>query len=161
MAHEWYYTENRERRGPVSEEQLKELALAGQLTPTDLVWKKGMAQWVAAGQIKGLFTAVQAPASPPPLPVAPPSLATPAMPLQSTEAQQPSFATETRTCEWCTTTIPSAALNCPHCGKLRKDIYKDKVLCWVYCFSTALPASLYMAGMRNGWWHVCTGFLSM
>ena len=55
MADQWYYTENRERRGPVSEEQLKQLAASGQVKPTDKVWKKGMAAWQAASEVKGLI----------------------------------------------------------------------------------------------------------
>ena len=74
MADQWFYTDNRERRGPFPEEQLKHLASSGQLKPTDLVWKKGMAAWVRAAEIEGLIpttaAAVPPPAIPPPLPQA-------------------------------------------------------------------------------------------
>lgn len=63
MANEWFYTKNGERFGPVSGQQLKELAAKGQLAPADLVWKEGMKQWLPAKNIKGLFDGVTA--SPP------------------------------------------------------------------------------------------------
>jgi len=66
MADQWYYTENRERRGPLSEEQLKELASTGQLKTTDLVWKKGMASWRRASELSWLFPS-RSKAEPPPL----------------------------------------------------------------------------------------------
>ena len=52
---EWHYSRGNEQHGPVSSAQLKEMATAGQLQPTDLIWKDGMPGWVAAGKIKGLF----------------------------------------------------------------------------------------------------------
>lgn len=72
MAEQWYYTRNKQQVGPVSMEQVRQLALAGQLQPTDLVWKDGMAQWTPANQIAGLFGQPQAgfTVAPPPVPVA-------------------------------------------------------------------------------------------
>jgi hypothetical protein len=60
MANQWYYSKNGDKRGPVTGAQLKALAEAGKLRPTDLVWKEGMPSWQPAGKVKGLF-----PASPP------------------------------------------------------------------------------------------------
>jgi hypothetical protein len=68
MASQWYYSRNGQKEGPVASEKLKELATSGQITPTNLVWKEGMAQWAKAGSIKGLFPET-ANASPPPVPV--------------------------------------------------------------------------------------------
>lgn len=62
----WYYAANGQQAGPVSVLQLKELSRAGQLTPTDMVWKEGMAAWAAASSQPNLFPK---PASaPPPVP---------------------------------------------------------------------------------------------
>jgi hypothetical protein len=36
-------------------------------------------------------------------------------------------------CTWCNKEMDSTALRCPHCGKLRKDIYDDKVKCYFFC----------------------------
>ena len=67
MADQWYYSENGQRKGPVSEVDLKRLAASGALKPTDKVWKKGMASWAAASEIEGLIPEpVQG--GPPPLP---------------------------------------------------------------------------------------------
>jgi hypothetical protein len=52
---EWHYSKNNQQQGPVSAEQLKQLAASGQLNPSDLVWKEGMGQWTEARKIKGLF----------------------------------------------------------------------------------------------------------
>jgi hypothetical protein len=41
----------------VTASQLKALAEAGMLRPTDLLWKEGMPQWVEARRILGLFPA--------------------------------------------------------------------------------------------------------
>ena len=55
MADDWYYTQSNERKGPVSPAKLKAMADEGWLIPTDLVWKKGMPNWVPAGKVRGLF----------------------------------------------------------------------------------------------------------
>lgn len=57
MATEWYYTINGQQApAPVSAAQLKQLAGSNQLQPTDLVWQEGMANWMPAGSVKGLFS---------------------------------------------------------------------------------------------------------
>jgi hypothetical protein len=78
MANEWHYTLNGQQAGaPITSAQLKQLAAAGQLQPTDMVWQEGMADWVPASSIKGLFGGKDASptgAAPPPMvvPVAAP-----------------------------------------------------------------------------------------
>jgi hypothetical protein len=70
---EWYYTRGEDHFGPVTTAQLRELAGCGDLRPTDLVWKDGMTQWVAATQLDIPFSpggVVTAEA--PPAPQAPP-----------------------------------------------------------------------------------------
>jgi len=64
MATEWFYESGGQKRGPVGSADLKRLAESGVLTPSDRVWKEGLANWVAASSIKGLFSA--APATVPP-----------------------------------------------------------------------------------------------
>jgi hypothetical protein len=77
MASQWYYTQQGKRQGPIPTQQLKELAATGQLLPTDLVGKDGMAALVPASRIKGLF-APPVNDEPPPIPsdVQPPPLPT-------------------------------------------------------------------------------------
>src|ERR1043166_4789041 len=55
MADLWYYTSEGQAREPVTGSELKQLAAAGQLKPTDLVWKEGMSQWVRASLAPGPF----------------------------------------------------------------------------------------------------------
>jgi len=57
VAAEWYYAKGQQKVGPLTNEQLRQLAASGQLRPTDMVWKQGMAKWTPAGQVKGLFHA--------------------------------------------------------------------------------------------------------
>jgi GYF domain 2 len=52
---DWFYSEGDERRGPVTEEELKRLATDGKLQKTDLVWKDGMKDWVEARTVDILF----------------------------------------------------------------------------------------------------------
>ncbi|HEX3151138.1 MAG TPA: GYF domain-containing protein [Gemmataceae bacterium] len=60
MSQEWYYSIDGDRQGPVAAADLKKLADAGTLKEADLVWKDGMADWVAAKSIKGLFNGAAA-----------------------------------------------------------------------------------------------------
>jgi hypothetical protein len=62
---EWYYARGGQQTGPVSFEQLTEIARSGGLDPLkDLVWTSTMKDWVPAGQVSGIFnTPVQAPVS--------------------------------------------------------------------------------------------------
>jgi len=61
LTAQWYYGRKGQQLGPITEAQLRQLAASGQLLQTDSVWKKGMAQWVKAGQIKELFPPVAKP----------------------------------------------------------------------------------------------------
>ena len=73
MADQWYYAHGGERLGPVSQEQLRELASSGQLQASDLVWQEGMADWTPAGEVGGLLPEAAA-AGPPPVPGSPPPM---------------------------------------------------------------------------------------
>src|SRR5436853_120322 len=42
---EWHFTQNGQQAGPVTWTQLRQRAASGQLHPTDMVWKNGMAGW--------------------------------------------------------------------------------------------------------------------
>ena len=72
MSAQWYYTNNGQQKGPVTDAELKQLAVSGNLIPTDQVWKDGMAAWTNAGNLKGLFQQTPPLAtkvtSPPPMP---------------------------------------------------------------------------------------------
>jgi hypothetical protein len=63
MAAEWYYTTNKQQMGPVSWEELCQLASKALLKPDDLVWTEGMPEWVKAVRQQGLFQDSAAPAA--------------------------------------------------------------------------------------------------
>jgi len=83
MADEWYYSIGGSKNGPVTAVALKGLADSRTLSPSDLVWKEGMSQWVPARAVKGLFPAS---APPPPAPAAVPSAPNPRPQPQRTES---------------------------------------------------------------------------
>ncbi len=55
MSQDWYYSADGGQKGPVTAADLKKLADAGSLKPTDLIWKDGMTDWSPAKTVKGLF----------------------------------------------------------------------------------------------------------
>lgn len=58
MSAQWFYTKNDEKKGPVTDKELKDLASNGGISPTDSLWKEGMAEWKAAGTFKSLFASI-------------------------------------------------------------------------------------------------------
>ena len=66
MANDWHFTVNGQpASAPVSWAQLKQLATAGKLEPTDKVWREDMTSWELAASIKGLFPLSKLPPPPP------------------------------------------------------------------------------------------------
>ena len=49
----WYYAEQGQQTGPVSDEQLDELLRSGKIQPETLVWREGMAAWATYREAKG------------------------------------------------------------------------------------------------------------
>lgn len=56
MADQWYFAWDKQKFGPFSAVQLKELAGLGRLQPKDLVWKNDIEKGVAADKVKHLFS---------------------------------------------------------------------------------------------------------
>jgi hypothetical protein len=65
MAEAWFYGQNNQQHGPVSAERLRQLTGTGQVQPTDLVWKEGLADWVEARTVPELTAAALAAPAPP------------------------------------------------------------------------------------------------
>src|SRR5262249_45503012 len=65
----WFLARNKQRLGPYSSSQLKQLADAGNIIPADMILKEGRQKWVNAGSVKGLFAAAPPPNPAPELPV--------------------------------------------------------------------------------------------
>jgi hypothetical protein len=55
MAAEWFYTTNKQQMGPVTWDELRELAEVGILKLHDLIWTEGMDEWVKGINQPGLF----------------------------------------------------------------------------------------------------------
>ena len=72
MTSQWYYASGGKTFGPISAEELQELARSGGLSASDLVWREGMTDWVSAASI-GLGLSVTAAPPPVPNPNFPPS----------------------------------------------------------------------------------------
>ncbi|MFN9369246.1 MAG: RDD family protein [Planctomycetia bacterium] len=55
MEDQWYVGRKGQRSGPYTTGQLKQMAAAGQLVHSDLLWKQGLEQWVPLTKVKGLL----------------------------------------------------------------------------------------------------------
>lgn len=64
VTDQWHYAQKGQQQGPITFQQLKQLAGTGAIQPVDFVWTAGMSAWTPAGQVAGLFAG----AGPPPLP---------------------------------------------------------------------------------------------
>ena len=65
MAENWYVGRNGNRTGPFTSDQVRQMAASGQIGPADLLWKEGMANWVVASSVTGLFAGLRGPGLPP------------------------------------------------------------------------------------------------
>ena len=81
MSHDekiWWYATGGKESGPYTARELKSMALAEKIAPSDLIWREGLEKWLKASSVKGLFEPAaprsDAAAPPPPVsePVAPP-----------------------------------------------------------------------------------------
>jgi hypothetical protein len=87
MADQYYFSQDNTPSGPFSAAEMRRLAAAGRIRPTDPVWKEGTGQSVLAARVKNLF-----PAQPPDVATTPPhqgpSAAAPPDPQATTPALQ-------------------------------------------------------------------------
>lgn len=52
---EWFWIKDGQKCGPVDAAGIRRMAQTGQLDPTDLIWREGLADSIPASRIKGLF----------------------------------------------------------------------------------------------------------
>jgi len=85
----WHYSQDGQRKGPVSDEDLRRMASEGTLKPSDLVWREGMSEWQPASQATGFQFAAASPAppAPPAAPATPPTYAQQSTPYAPPGAQ--------------------------------------------------------------------------
>lgn len=55
MSDQWYYSSTGDKVGPFSSQELRDLARAGSIQPTDTVWKEGVERGVVAARVRYLF----------------------------------------------------------------------------------------------------------
>jgi hypothetical protein len=83
----WYIARSGEREGPFTEQEVEKRFRAGAVDRDDLVWTKGMTEWVRAGEVEALADLFVLPGCetslPPPLPP-PTSFAPPVSKMNST-----------------------------------------------------------------------------
>lgn len=65
---DWYYAEGQLQKGPISEEELRDLIKSGHIDRDTKVWREDMGEWQNAGEQSDLSSAFP---FPPPLPAAP------------------------------------------------------------------------------------------
>lgn len=82
---DWYYSEQGQQKGPVSESELQSLVSNGTVQPSDLIWREGMTDWLPVGQVPEISGSAPA-AAPPAAPVSPAAPAAPINPYASPAA---------------------------------------------------------------------------
>src|SRR5438045_4131119 len=55
----WYYACNKQKVGPFSLADLRQLTTAGQLKSNDMVWQEGMQRWFPVASVPGLVSSGQ------------------------------------------------------------------------------------------------------
>jgi hypothetical protein len=107
---DWYYAQQGQRRGPVSEVEMTGLVTAGLVTDQTLVWREGMADWQTYGEAKAGVPV----AAPPPVWAPPPEAALPG-------AAQAKAASPALLCPRCQAPLASVQVGlrseapCPRC----------------------------------------------
>lgn len=69
---QWYYSKNGTQLGPVAQGELIAKLASGEVSPNDLVWKDGMADWIPASGAPELAVSSQPPSAPASSPAFPP-----------------------------------------------------------------------------------------
>jgi uncharacterized membrane protein len=152
---EWYYARGGQQSGPVSFEQLSEIARSGGFDPMkDLVWTASMKDWVPVGQVRDLFAA---PASPEGAPAADPANPYAAPQSALTEPAPPAVGTAADLLEIAPGSEPIEVGACVRRGiELTKRQFGSIMLVGLVYFGTFIAMSL-VVGVVQGLLSVALG----
>lgn len=122
----WFVARNRQKHGPFALTQLQQMAVAGQLQPTDMLLEEGQQKWYPALEIEGLFPAAVPvdgdthgiKREPHPVPE-PPSVSYP-----SGKREKPGLVS----CKECGALVARSALACPQCGVAKPGMQMGKLI---------------------------------
>lgn len=111
---QWYYSKNGTQLGPVPQSELVSKLASGEISPSDLVWKDGMADWIPASQVAELKPAAAASPTAPAVSTGPLSEPAPYQPPVS--PYSPPAASQEAIANWLWQSIVVTILCCPVCG---------------------------------------------
>lgn len=121
MAEEWHYSRDGQQLGPVSGDELRRMASAGELQPTDQIWKEGMPKWATANKLKGLtFPAAVKKSTAGPPPLEPPSEKPPTL-SETLKAAGSLAANQAKKAQLNTVSLPAAFL------RLGKNVFEKRI----------------------------------
>lgn len=116
MSQIWYARIMNSEVGPLTPNELREMAAKGQITPLDQIRKDGSDQWVKASQLKGLFQ--PATTSDTPEQAKPPGNQPPEI---RTDTDDSRGNAKLKQCPFCKETILAEAIKCKHCGEFLNE----------------------------------------
>jgi GYF domain 2 len=130
MADLWYYTHEGRTMEPVATAEIEQLARAGLLKRTDMVWREGMPEWLPAGEIPQIFAVSAVPEQA--LTAAGASGVQPEEPIllglpgESLAASRPTDASRPRKRRWDGKGEPDLALRAP-----RRNRQQQMLVLWI------------------------------
>jgi hypothetical protein len=117
----WYWAVGQEQNGPVAGSAIARLVADGKLGADDLIWKEGMAEWIAVSKVPALVKYLKnpsPPAAPAPVPAKPMAVKSPIVTTQPSAG--PVIAYQSAPVEpggiHQFAADPNAAVVCPHCS---------------------------------------------
>jgi hypothetical protein len=142
---EWYYFQDEERLGPISESAMVSLIENRRITQSTLVWTTGLENWVAAESVEQFFEAVSQASRT--------VSATSQQASETAEAINSSIPAGSQVyCHGCGVIVHKTAPLCPSCGAARLPTGKNKLIAALLAiFLSSLGAHRFYLGQ---WWGI-------